>query len=104
MRMDWQELNPADPKPATEASAWAWTDLPAARRSRMDALRRCCDELGVPYPASREVIQTAYRRLVLRHHPDKADAATRSEAEERMKRINMAHQELLRLSNEGLCA
>lgn len=68
----------------------------------MDVLRRCCDELGVSYPASPKAIQTAYRRLVLRHHPDKADASSRPAAEERMKRINMAHQELLRLSSEGL--
>lgn len=101
--MDWQELNPGDPQPAAEASVWVWTDMPATRCSRMDVLRRCCDELGVSYPATREAIQAAYRKLVLRHHPDKADAAARPEAEERMKRINMAHQELLRLSSDGLC-
>lgn len=102
MRMDWQELNPADPQQAARASGWAWTDLPMARASRADVLRQCCAEFGISYPPKKEAIQAAYRGLVLQYHPDKADAASREQAEERMKHINVAHRELLQFCNDAL--
>ena len=53
--------------------------------------------LGVSRKASTEEIRTAYRRLVQQYHPDRVVTLApefRDLAEERMKEINAAYQEL----------
>lgn len=94
MRMDWQELDPAEPQGATNAPTWAWTELPSANRPQLDRLAASYAELGVEATADRNTIQSAYRAMVQKHHPDRAHPSVRVEAEERMKRINSAYQQL----------
>lgn len=58
--------------------------------------------LGVEQGASQEEISSAYRKLVQQYHPDRvADLGPelREVAEQRMKEINAAYQELKNRSN-----
>lgn len=58
--------------------------------------------LGVEQRASQEEISSAYRKLVQQYHPDRvADLGPelREVAEQRMKEINAAYQELKNRSN-----
>jgi curved DNA-binding protein len=50
--------------------------------------------LGVPRTASAKDIKRAYRELARKHHPDLQPAAERSQATERFKEINEAHDVL----------
>ena len=51
--------------------------------------------LGVSREASDDDIKKAYRRLARENHPDKfTDPAERSRAEEKMKEINAAYEEI----------
>lgn len=52
------------------------------------------ETLEVSPRASLEVIEAAYRVLAKRHHPDRAEAAGRAEAEERMRCLNEARDTL----------
>lgn len=47
--------------------------------------------LGVPEHASQEVIRTAYRRLVVRYHPDRNPDPS---AQEKIRQINVAYDVL----------
>ncbi len=49
--------------------------------------------LGIEPTADRRLLQRAYRRAVLRHHPDKAEDPAR--AEEKFKAILQAYQQIL---------
>jgi DnaJ domain len=60
--------------------------------------------LGVAATSTREQIRVAYRKMASRYHPDRMARATRSEqklANDRMARINAAHQ-LLCADLDGL--
>jgi molecular chaperone DnaJ len=48
--------------------------------------------LGVSREASADDLKRAYRRLALKHHPDKNPAADRSAAEDRFKELSEAYQ------------
>jgi hypothetical protein len=55
--------------------------------------------LGVPVGASRQEIAQAYKKLALKHHPDRKAGMgpkAREHSEERMKEINAAYTELSR--------
>ena len=48
--------------------------------------------------SSKEEVKAAYLKLVSIHHPDKfTDAKQKKEAEEKIKEINLAYQELKKL-------
>lgn len=94
MRMDWRELDPVEPQGAVDTPAWAWAELPSVKHSQLDRFAASCAELGVEASADRNAIQSAYRAMVQKHHPDRAHPSVRVEAEERMKRINSAYQHL----------
>lgn len=94
MRMDWRELDPVEPQGTAGAPTWAWTDLPPAKRQQQDVFAASCAELGIEASADPNAIQSAYRAMVQKHHPDRAHPSVRAEAEERMKRINSAYQHL----------
>ncbi|MEZ2345820.1 J domain-containing protein [Terriglobus sp. RCC_193] len=100
--MDWRELDPVEPQGAVNALPWAWTELSSAKRPQPDIFAASCAELGIEASADRNAIQAAYRAMVLKHHPDRAHPSVRAEAEERMKRINVAYQLLLRKYGEGM--
>ena len=57
------------------------------------------DILGVNKLASKEVIDKAYRALVIKYHPDKQEGKARIYCETKMKEINEAYEVL---SNEFL--
>ena len=50
--------------------------------------------LGVEPNASADEIKKAYRKLAMRHHPDKADPSEKHVAEERFKQVNEAYATL----------
>jgi len=55
--------------------------------------------LGIPLGASRQEIARAYKKLALKHHPDRKAGMSpkdREHSEERMKEINAAYTELSR--------
>jgi curved DNA-binding protein len=52
------------------------------------------ETLGVSREATADEIKKAYRRLARTHHPDRAEAARKAEAEERIKEINEAYEVL----------
>ena len=67
-----------------------------------DRYRSPYEVLGVESGASQEEISSAYRRLVQQYHPDRvADLGPelREVAEQRMKEINAAYQELKQRSD-----
>lgn len=58
--------------------------------------------LGVPPDASDEQIKTAYRELARKYHPDNyADNPLADLASEKMKEINNAYDEVMRLRSSG---
>jgi COMPASS component SWD3 len=63
----------------------------------MTDILECYQILGLQYGASIEEIEKAYRRLVKAHHPDlfPYDYLLKKEAEEKLKKINIAHEALL---------
>merc|ERR1712203_206609 len=59
------------------------------------------DILGVSPKASRKEVIKAWRMLSLEHHPDKViDEDKKEEAEEMMKRLNLAKQNMLRAATD----
>jgi Tfp pilus assembly protein PilF len=62
-----------------------------SRRQQVARIANYYQLLQVDPTAEQEVIQAAYRRLVLKYHPDTNKAVN---AEERMKKINIAYETL----------
>ena len=60
-------------------------------------------ELGVSYDATDDEIKTAYRELVKKYHPDNYanDAELKDIAEEKMKTVNAAYDEIQKLRRSG---
>ena len=50
--------------------------------------------LGVPRNADTDTIKKAYRKLALKHHPDKVPQAEQKRAEQKLKEINEAYATL----------
>jgi DnaJ-domain-containing protein 1 len=79
-----------------EGEAEVWNPAPKAQ---VDEPGKWWEILGVPPSASKEEIQSAYRRLMQKHHPDKAAHLSESmqlEAEQEAKRLNDAYEKALR--------
>ena len=55
--------------------------------------RRAFSVLGLEFPVTRDEVKARYKELVKRHHPD-ANGGEK-DAEERIKRINQAHEVLM---------
>jgi|GEM_PF-6009193 len=102
MRMDWRELDPVEPRGAAEAPAWTWAELSPVRQPQLDRFAASCAELGIEASADPNAIQSAYRAMVQKHHPDRAHPSVRRDAEERMKRINSAYQHLQQKHREKI--
>lgn len=64
---------------------------------RMKHLKR----LGLKPGASMEEIKGAWRRLAVKHHPDRAPEHRKASAEKKMREINEAYQWLLANSAEA---
>ncbi|MBL8002591.1 MAG: J domain-containing protein [Flavobacteriales bacterium] len=59
------------------------------------------DLLGIPHDASPDVVKQAYRRLALRHHPDRD---TSPGAAERFRRLHEAYRQALARPQPPRCA
>lgn len=58
--------------------------------------------LGVNKDATQEEIKSAYKKLVLKYHPDKASSEKKEEAEEKFKEISEAYEVLSDLEKRKL--
>lgn len=73
-------------------------DSPQQGRSDQSSTSRSADfdTLGLRSNATPEEIEQAWRRLMARHHPDRATEIGRAEAEQRCGEINAAYRRLRR--------
>ena len=59
------------------------------------AIAKAYRTIGVPETATLDEVRTAYRKLVIQHHPDKARTeGSRKKREARLKRVNVAYKVL----------
>ena len=64
------------------------------------AKRDYYDVLGVPKNASEDDIKKAYRKLAMKHHPDRNQGADAKKAEEKFKEAKEAYEMLSDLPGE----
>ncbi|MER7011912.1 DnaJ domain-containing protein [Saccharopolyspora sp. NPDC000359] len=91
-RRDWEDQNARDRERA-RARQREWDD-DRERRPRTAVPRDHYAVLGLRRDARPGEITAAYRRLALRHHPDRVDSAGRAAATARFQAINEAHEVL----------
>lgn len=77
-----------------EGEAEVWKPKPK-RGTESGDLASCWEILGVPQSASKAEIQSAYRKLIQQHHPDKAAHLSedkQKQAERDAQRLNEAYE------------
>jgi DnaJ homolog subfamily C member 7 len=85
---EWKAIQEADPNDAATAREVRSAELELKKSKRKDYYKI----LGVEKDASEPEIKKAYKKLALKHHPDKN--SNDPEAEEKFKEIQEAHETL----------
>ena len=82
--LDWEQYRAATQESVEDLLADFWQRMQNPARLNPDSRRQALEQLGLKDPVSPEAIKRQYRRLAMRHHPDRGG----SEAE--LQKINAA--------------
>jgi hypothetical protein len=80
----------------TQATSHGKKNTTNNRKKKKKKIKSYYATLGLPYGASMEEIKKAYKKLALKHHPDK-NPNNKAAAEEKFKEISNAKEALEKL-------